>query len=501
MLVLKSSISLCLFMSSLISSISSVQAYHWDGYIMYDLEYQGTEFDAEAASWSTNKDLVNSGVRTMQCGSDRVLGGTNILAGDSGNYGAWSKTYSSLPSHNTIYLKMKLYLVDFWGYWAIDCFHVNFDGSDTSPWPIGTSYFGYQALNKWGNPSYKDLDPMMVYYTVPHTSNSLTFLVAGGFQKDSTIQSIAIRDVTMTFVTETTVPSFSYCAVSGGWSLPNDVCGCGSGTTMSPANSGICTGCDSSCTTCNGAGSSACTSCGTQKYLVNGACSPCHSTCLTCNGAALNRCTSCSSSKYLSSGSCNNCDSSCSTCSGAGRTACASCQSSLVLVSGTCCSPTCATCSGTSSSNCLSCAAGKYLFISQCFSCDSSCLTCSGGTRTSCVSCQSPLVLAGGACCDASCATCSGTSSTSCTSCASGKYLSGGQCLVCDSSCSTCNGAGRTACTACQSSLVLVSGTCCHASCATCSGTSSTNCASCANGKYLTHFWLGILLKWEFEYC
>ena len=303
MYILTFPISLCFL---ILSIISQAQSYHWNGNIMYDLEYQGTDFDAEAASWASSTGLVTSGVLTTQCGSDTLVGGYNIMAGSSSYYfGTWSKTYTGLPSHNTIYFKGKFYMIDQWAVYD-DHFHLYFDSYNTVMWWIYSNYANYATADKCGNPSYNDLDPMMVYFTVPHTASSLTFSVANHF--DSTLasdkQSVGFRDITMTFALESTIPSASYCGVTSGYPLPDHICACGTGTTMSPANSGICGPCDSSCLTCNGASSSDCTSCTSGEYLANGACSSCYSTCLTCNGGSSTDCTSCPSGQLLSSGSC-----------------------------------------------------------------------------------------------------------------------------------------------------------------------------------------------------
>ena len=423
---------------------------------MYDLEYQGTSFDAEAASWVSSMGLMTSGVKTTQCGSDRLLGGYGVMAGSSYNLGSWSKTYTSLPAHNTIYFKGKFFLIDYWTVTS-DHFHIYFDSQNTQMWGIGTSY-NYATVNRCGN-TYKDLDPMMIYFTVPHTSSSLTFRLANHFTYVSTTQSIGFRDITMTFSTESSAPPKSYCAVTGGYSVGSHACGCGAGTTMSPANSGICGPCDSSCLTCNGAGPADCTSCNPGEYLLDGSCFFCNSTCLTCNGDGPTRCTSCQPPLRLSNGICYECDTSCETCTGPGPTECDSCITS------------------------------NYLSGGSCYDCDGSCLTCSGPSASECTSCAEDEYLSGGACypCDDSCQTCNAGSSSSCTSCAFGEYLSSGSCYECHDSCLSCSAAGDSACTACDPSEYLVSGSCygCHESCLTCDGAGPNLCATCVSKKYM----------------
>ena len=452
---------------------------------MYDLEYQGTNFETEAVSWTSSMTLVTYGVKTTQCGSNTVLGGYNIMAGSSASLGSWYKTYSGLPAHNTMYFEGKFYMIDYWGY-SSDHFHLVFDSYGTILWWIYSNYV-YATADQWGNPAYNDLDPMMVYFTIPHTASSLTFSMANHFYSASTSdkQSVGFRDIIMTFATETTVPSFSYCGVTTGFPLPSNPCPCNAGETMVPANSGICVPCDSSCLTCNGAGRTMCTTCQSPLFLASGSC--CDVSCSTCSGTGSTECTSCADDEYLSAGSCYPCDSSCLTCSEAGRTACASCQSPLVLIDGSCCDASCTTCSGTGPTDCTSCADDEYLTDGSCYPCDSSCLTCNAAGQTGCTTCQSSLVLIGSSCCDASCTTCSGTGSTDCTSCADDEYLSGGGCYLCDSSCVTCNAGMSSDCTSCADGEYLESGTCyaCDSSCVTCDGAGSSACTSCDSLEFL----------------
>jgi len=240
---------------------------------MYDLEYQGSNFDIEALSWTSSMPLVTAGIQTTQCGSTSLLGGYNIMGGVSYNLGTWWRSYTGLPSHNTITFQGIFYMIDDWSFWN-DHFHLYFDTAGISGqlWSVGTNYGDYSSVNVCGNSAYKDLDPMIVYFTVPHTSSNLTFGVGNHFSRLSDQESLGFRDIIMTFSTESPVPSASYCGITSGYPLNTHACPCGTGTIMSPVNSGLCVSCGSYCLTCNGTGPSMCTSCEAGKYLSNGSC-------------------------------------------------------------------------------------------------------------------------------------------------------------------------------------------------------------------------------------
>lgn len=134
-----------------------------------------------------------------------------------------------------------------------------------------------------------------------------------------------------------------------------------------------CINCDASCATCDGPGSSYCTSCpNTTLYTTNvtggycisncsssqtrsGAnCLPCDKTCLTCGGTSSNQCTSCPNGTFLSSTSycryvcpggtypntllnrCSNCDGSCTNCFGPTINNCTACINGMFLYNFTC---------------------------------------------------------------------------------------------------------------------------------------------------------------------
>jgi hypothetical protein len=81
-----------------------------------------------------------------------------------------------------------------------------------------------------------------------------------------------------------------------------------------------CSRCDSSCATCNGAGSNQCLTCPSSSTLVSGFCR------VNCGAGTfvnnLNQCTPC--------------DSSCANCSGPGNNLCTSCRSGFTLRNGFC---------------------------------------------------------------------------------------------------------------------------------------------------------------------
>ena len=306
-----------------------------------------------------------------------------------------------------------------------------------------------------------------------------------------------------------------------------------------------CKPCAHPCSTCNGAGASACTSCQTGFYLHDsacsancpagyyknsGVCSSCTAPCNACDEFDPTNCTTCQTGHslygttcvttcpdgyYDNSGVCTQCTAPCDTCTGAGTSSCLTCQSGHYLFGNTCvtscpagyyqdatvctqCTPPCNACSGAGTSSCLTCQSGHSLYGSTCVTscpngyydnsgvctqCTAPCDQCSGPSSSNCITCQAGYLLLGSTCVN---------------SCPDGYYQNSAVCTPCTSPCLTCSGPSTTDCTVCSLGHFLFNQTCvsncpdgyygdslachqCSASCKTCNGPQTTDCLSCNN--------------------
>ena len=351
--------------------------------------------------------------------------------------------------------------------------------------------------------------------------------------------------------------------ITDGWT-------CSGGSSNS---SDTCVHCDASCAACSGPASDECTACAPASPFSDG--SACLASCTPAGKYAVS-----SVSNGVTTRTCEPCDSSCGTCDAAGSGDCLSCDSASgtpFLDGSTCvdscptgsfveldvvtglleckaCYSACATCVDGQSTSCTACPATGTPFFDAgaclsacpdamyadangaCAVCHDTCGTCGGPLISECESCLEGGTLSSGTCvytcdlgeyfdngacqaCDASCKTCAGASAL-CTSCdltdASAYYFHDGGCLAscltgthadslmhcqdCDSSCGTCNGAAATDCLSCDSAGATpyaYGSTClaacpsdmfadgnlacqdCSSDCLTCNGASPTSCTSC----------------------
>jgi len=291
----------------------SANSYHLSGNVLYDLEFEGQNFVTEAEAWDCTASLVTTGVKTTTCGSDTILGGQDIMGSQSGQY--WYRTYENLPSHNSVQLQIKVYPIDSWDQDAgTDHFEITIDGTNFMLWTLasydstGTPIWAWAPTNICGNSNWNDLPYLTVDITLAHSASTLTLNLISGLDEGSGNESVGWRDIVIIFSTESPAASSSYCGItSSGYPLSTNACSCGSGLTMDPADSGLCDGCDSSCETCNAAGSSSCLACAAGDYLSDGSCLGCTSPCATYSGDA-NFCLSCETDYGLIDSICYLCE-------------------------------------------------------------------------------------------------------------------------------------------------------------------------------------------------
>ena len=275
---------------------------------MYDLEYQGSSFVSEAGPWYQSG-YWTSGVKTSTCDGNTIMGGYAVLGGTTKG-GYWERQYTGIPtSHNIISLSIRIYPIDSWDYDEDDHFEIWFDGTKIVAWIFEGYDSPYAQTNLCGDPGYKDLKPMWMYATVPHTANTLTFRVINSLNEDASDESLGFRDITMDFQQINNPPStYSFCGITQGNPLVYNACPCADGTYMYPPDSGNCVNCDSTCKTCTAGGSSACSTCPDGRYKVGNTCPACNSNCQTCFGAATT-CLTCSTGWFMIGTTCySTCD-------------------------------------------------------------------------------------------------------------------------------------------------------------------------------------------------
>jgi len=252
---------------------------------------------------------------------------------------------------------------------------------------------------------------------------------------------------------------------------------------------GQCAFCGKNCQNCSDANT--CTLCnkGFVKVTFNATiiCRSCIISCSSCNPANITECTSCGKGLQLLNGACIQCPNKCAQCNNGNCAVCVPGYSPNA--NGVCvlnCKLPCATCYDNQPSACLSCYSGSNLVG---FGCQID-LSCNNGST--CTDCGQGLgyILVAGQCLGCSqlsnCVQCSQTNSELCAICSTGFFVnSSSLCGVCPSRCSSC--VSEIACTSCAIGYTLAEGQsqgqclACQSPCASCIG-SQTYCTSCVGG-------------------
>jgi len=196
---------------------SYISAYHIVGNTIYDLEETSLSgLTTEAIDWIVTGGL-NGATKISSCWEYYLLGGYNVLTNPQGYF---TRTYSGLPAHNTIYFSVRVFQIDSCDYAENDHFALGFDTLTISLWSI-------RRLGIWPQPScggsWTENPPFMVYVTLPHTANSLPFHFYSKFNQNSNDESVGFRDIALTTANLATPPTnISYCGVTTGFPLDDN---------------------------------------------------------------------------------------------------------------------------------------------------------------------------------------------------------------------------------------------------------------------------------------
>jgi len=130
------------------------------------------------------------------CGQYTILGGYLTVGAKT----TWTRIYNDLPSHNTIYYTLHVWLIDSWD--SGDTFSIKFDNTVLPFWNL-ISHNNFV----WGSTcgaTWPDLVNLQISGQIPHNQSSLTLKVISGLDGNSNDESLGFRDFTFLFAT---VPS------------------------------------------------------------------------------------------------------------------------------------------------------------------------------------------------------------------------------------------------------------------------------------------------------
>ncbi len=290
------------------------QAFHRssDGSKIYDLEFQGLDFNKEAESWTPVSTLVDSKIKTTSCVSgDTILGGPIWPADDKDK--GWSKIYTDLPTHEAIAFQAKVYYLDQWNSnLRLTIGNDELGGLNDQLWPL-IQERNLEVRRDLCGLSTPDIPPFLVFVNFTNYKQSYKSLRIDIWDANPDVRSsFGIRDVVITFHNYTLPPRnqvYPVCGVAR-FNLNQfadqsamQSCPCESPLKKNETAS-FCTDCDQSCMFCNKKGEFGCTACEAGRYLTSeGKCANCSPNCASCSGDA-NICSTCKSGLYLADNTC-----------------------------------------------------------------------------------------------------------------------------------------------------------------------------------------------------
>ena len=268
------------------------------GSAVRELNTNGACFLSQLTSFTGNV-LQNPSIIYYNCNGNLLLGGYNVLGALSANTHDmyFQRLYSSIPSHNMVYLAMTVYELD------------SVDGNDSVDIYFDSTtfnIFGNFDVGNWktgticGNTQWDDLPNIHVVSKVAHSSSTLTLKFQFKNDEPSNNESWGFRDINILFATAATLPTNSICARTT-IALPSAYqCTCPEG--KYPDSGGVCQTCNSLCGSCFGSSAQQCYQCATGAWFDGTTCFACHSSCGICHGTGQDQCDTCATGYVLFNG-------------------------------------------------------------------------------------------------------------------------------------------------------------------------------------------------------
>ena len=234
------------------------------GYFFRDLEGTGSIFDADASTWSTSSPLgVVPPPYTTTCLGVPILGGYQVLRKN----GYFAKSYNSLPSHDIIYMRATVYILDGWEV-NEEGVKLYIDDKYVQLWPDVGDGNTLWPSNVCGG-SYLDLGPVVLLAKIFHSGPTLSIRFQSGLSGNADNESWGIRDLSVLLAVKKPGEVESVCGVPPDTYpvLRSNQCKCGQGFYW---DGSTCRSCDPACEFCFGETNGDCFSCATgYNFYLN----------------------------------------------------------------------------------------------------------------------------------------------------------------------------------------------------------------------------------------
>ena len=273
------------------------------GYEIKDLYYDDiTAFKTILTNWAASEQIDANYIYTQCEDGYHVVGGPNILGSstkDNTVGDSFTTSYSGLPTHDTILFSFTFLIFGDWSSVEADGFHIMFDDTKAVDLTIDSQNVPYGMISCETSSSLAA--EIRVSGQIAHSGSSLGLTIVSNLNHPPREASFGFRDINFIFrQTTQTLPIST--AVEGVQSIPTNplpASACPTGQYESPAGSGECRTCHTSCDICYGPSNQQCVQCA-PGFSYNGkACIRCHQFCSQCFGEGQDECTGCTLENYL----------------------------------------------------------------------------------------------------------------------------------------------------------------------------------------------------------
>jgi len=260
-------------------------------YEIRDLEDTTSYFETESQTWQLFNSLQSYKSTSCDGTTTYLLGGYQVISPG----GIFTRTYYSLPSHNTVSFSAIFWILDLDK--TANLFEIFIDNQYLGVWD-STLYDAHGASYQTNYCGYSvsDFPNFNIRGKVPHSNSQITIkIISSGLTGDTF--SFGFRSLSLLFSTSVSTVTTSSCKFVNPPAL-QATCGCQDGY-FNPAGSSSCLPCDSSCASCSGGTANDCNSCKPGYSWDGTKCFQCHASCSQCSGTAASQCVRCTDSAYF----------------------------------------------------------------------------------------------------------------------------------------------------------------------------------------------------------
>jgi len=214
-------------------------------------------------------------------------------------WGPWyfEKRLYSLPSHDTIYFRTELYIIDDWQ--SPDTIVVQLDGRNFTIGDISLSKPNFPS-DLCGDSSINDLGDFYIMERADHTASNVVLRIISAMNSPNTVASFGVRNINLQYGIRAAGEAGEMSCNPAQVPIVDNSCACPIGSSQNPLDPSQCLPCHPNCADCFGPAATQCFACNASAGSppANNECISCASQCTFCYGPGGHQCHRCADTAW-----------------------------------------------------------------------------------------------------------------------------------------------------------------------------------------------------------